>query len=80
MIKVIGVLKNQEEFEKKRAAAENRPPRIYHGVFASHPSADKRLQEVVGQADKFKTLSEPIDGSAEYLAQIEKLRSATSVS
>ena len=73
MIKVIGVLKSQEEFEKKRAAAENRPARIYHGVFASHPSADKRLQEVVGQADKFKTLAEPIMGSEEYLKQIEKL-------
>jgi predicted Zn-dependent protease len=73
MIKVIGVLKNQEEFEKKRAAAENRPPRIYHGVFASHPSADTRLQEVVGQADKFKTLSEPKLARGDYLAKIEKL-------
>ena len=73
MIRVIGVLKNQEEFEKKRAAAENRPPRIYHGVFASHPSADRRLQEVVGQADKFKTLSEPKLARGEYLVQLEKL-------
>ncbi len=73
IIRVIGVLKNQEEFEKKRAAAENRPPRIYHGVFASHPSADKRLQEVVGQADKFKTLSEPKLARGAYLAQLEKL-------
>jgi predicted Zn-dependent protease len=73
IIRVIGVLKNQEEFEKKRAAAENRPPRIYHGVFASHPSADKRLQEVVGQADKFKTLSEPKLARGDYLAQLEKL-------
>jgi predicted Zn-dependent protease len=69
MIKVIGVLKNQEEFEKKRAAAENRPPRIYHGVFASHPGADTRLQEVVGQADKFKTLSEPKLARGDYLAK-----------
>jgi predicted Zn-dependent protease len=73
MIRVVGVLKNQEEFEKKRAAAENRAPRIYHGVFASHPSADQRLQEVVGQADKFKTLSEPKLARGEYLAQIDKL-------
>ncbi len=73
MIRVIGVLKNQEEFEKKRAAAENRPPRIYHGVFASHPSADKRLHEVVGEADKFKTLSAPVVAHEDYLKKIDDL-------
>jgi predicted Zn-dependent protease len=73
VLKVLGILKNQEEYEKKRAAAENRPPRIYHGVYASHPSADKRLQEVVGQADKFKSLSEPKLAHEDYLKQIDKL-------
>lgn len=73
MIKVVGVLKNQEEFEIKSAAAENRRPHIYHGVFASHPSADKRLQEVVGEADKFKTLSAPVIAREEYLRQIDDL-------
>ena len=52
---VVGILKNQEEFEKKRAAAENREPRVYHGVFASHPSADDRLLAAVAEAQKFKT-------------------------
>ena len=73
MIKVIGVLKNQEEFEKKRAAAEQRQPRIYHGVFASHPGADKRLQEVVAEADKFKTLSAPVTAHEDYLKQTDNL-------
>lgn len=73
VIKVIGVLKNQEEFEKKRAETEKRQPRIYHGVFASHPSADKRLQEVVGEADKFKTLSAPHIAREDYLKQTDNL-------
>ena len=73
MIKVVGVLKNQEEFEKKRAAAEKRQPRIYHGVFASHPSADQRLQEVVAQADKFKTLAAPGIKREDYLKRLDKL-------
>ncbi len=73
MIKVIGLLKNQEEFEKKRASAENRAPHIYHGVFASHPSADKRLQEVVAEADKFKTLSVPVIAREDYLKQTDNL-------
>jgi predicted Zn-dependent protease len=73
MIRVLGLLKNQEEFEKKRAAAENRAPRIYHGVFASHPSADKRLQEVVAEADKYKTLSTSITAREAFLKQTDHL-------
>ncbi|MEO8441165.1 MAG: M48 family metalloprotease [Betaproteobacteria bacterium] len=52
MIKVIGVLKNQELFDAEVAKSEGREPRSYHGVFASHPDADKRLQEVVGEAGR----------------------------
>ena len=70
MIGVIGILKNQEEFEKNRALAEGRKPRIYHGVFATHPSNDRRLQEVVGEARKIKTLAAPRLGREEYLQQL----------
>ena len=73
MIKVIGILKNQEEFEKKRAEAEKRQPRNYHGVFASHPSADTRLQEVVAEADKFKTLAVSGTKREDYLKRLDKL-------
>lgn len=48
--KVIGVLKNQEEFDKVLAKEENREPYAYHGVFATHPDNDKRLQEVINAA------------------------------
>jgi len=73
IIQVIGILKNQEEFEKQRAAAEKRAPRIYHGVFASHPSADQRLQEVVAEADKFKTGAIPTIARDEYLNRVDNL-------
>ncbi len=55
MIDVISILKNQEEFEKERAEKEGREPRVYHGVFASHPSADQRLQQVVSAANGGKS-------------------------
>lgn len=48
MLKVLGVLKDQELYERQLAKEEGREPRIYHGVFASHPSSDQRLQKVVG--------------------------------
>ena len=44
---VIGVLKNQEEFDKVLAEEENREPYAYHGVFSTHPDNDKRLQEII---------------------------------
>ncbi|MGI9301922.1 MAG: M48 family metalloprotease, partial [Gammaproteobacteria bacterium] len=53
MIDVIGILKNQELFEKQRAEEEGREPRVYHGTFSTHPDNDQRLQEVVGAAEQF---------------------------
>jgi len=48
-------LKNQELASKARAKSEGRQPRAYHGVFASHPRNDLRLQEVVAAAKKYET-------------------------
>ena len=54
MLDVVGILKDQEEFELQRAKEEGRTPRVYHGVFSTHPRNDRRLQEVVRAANKFK--------------------------
>jgi predicted Zn-dependent protease len=72
MIKVVGVLKNQELFDAEVARAEGRQPRAYHGVFASHPDADTRLQQVVAEAGK------PAPGATrvnqdEFLRVIDKM-------
>ena len=55
MLSVVGILKSQEEFEKKLAKQEGREPNIYHGLFATHPDNDRRFQEVVQAANKFKS-------------------------
>lgn len=73
IIEVLGVLKNQEAFERQLAAEEGREPRSYHGVFASHPSNDRRLQEVVAAAGKL-----PVNGAEKinrqsFLQQIDGL-------
>ena len=57
MIKVIGVLKNQETFDAQLAQEENRPPRVYHGLFASHPENDARLKEVIAEAGRVVSAS-----------------------
>ncbi len=70
ILDVLKVLKNQEEFEKERAKIEGREARVYHGVFASHPSADKRLQEVVTES-KQSTAATPRVGRDKFLAQLD---------
>ncbi len=50
MIDVLSTLKNQDLFERERARLENREPHLYHGVFASHPDNDTRLQQAVAAA------------------------------
>ena len=47
MFEVLSVLKDQEIYSKQLAERRGQEPRSYHGVFASHPSNDKRLQEVL---------------------------------
>ena len=54
MVDVVRLLKNQELIEIQRAREEKRKPRVYHGVFASHPDNDLRLHEVVATAEKVK--------------------------
>ena len=50
MVNVVRVLKNQELFDAEVAKSEGRAPRGYHGLFASHPDNDTRLQQVVSEA------------------------------
>ena len=47
MYKVLSVLKDQEIYSKEIAKQRGQQPSSYHGIFASHPSNDKRLQEVI---------------------------------
>ena len=72
MIKVVGVLKNQELFDADVAKAEGREPRAYHGLFASHPDNDTRLQQVVGEAARFKQASTHV-GREEFLRRADHL-------
>jgi predicted Zn-dependent protease len=71
MIEVIGVLKDQEEFSKQRAQDEGEEAQTYHGVFATHPRNDERLQEVIAAAKKYQTDAEQDPDRLEYLKVIE---------
>ena len=73
MLEVIGVLKEQEAFDKLVAKQEDREPRAYHGLFSTHPDNDKRLQEVVAAADRYRQADTSRIGRERYLNAIDGL-------
>jgi len=73
MLEVVGVLKNQEAFEKLAAAKEGREANVYHGLFSTHPDNDTRLQEVVLAASKYKTDSTRRLGRESFLQALDGL-------
>ncbi len=74
MIRVIATLKAQDTFERERARLEGREPRLYHGVFASHPDNDTRLQQAVASAGRKPAMEAGGANNAEgFLRAIEGL-------
>lgn len=52
LLQVIGVLKDQEQFARFKAGGK--PAGSYHGLYASHPRNDKRLQTVIRAAGELE--------------------------
>jgi predicted Zn-dependent protease len=71
MLEVIGVLKDQEVYEKALAKKEKREAKIYHGVFSTHPRNDDRLKTVVRAAKKLSSESYRDSNQSAYYAQID---------
>jgi predicted Zn-dependent protease len=69
-----------EKFERQRAAAEGREPRLYHGVFSSHPTPDARaVQAAKGAANIKDTPPEGwLERHDEYLTVINGIAYGTS--
>lgn len=70
MMDVLTVLKDQEIYSKELSKKRGQEPVNYHGVFASHPSNDKRLQgilEEVSNSGKRGTIKKTSD----YLKMID---------
>lgn len=73
MLQVVGVLKNQEAFDKLVAKQEDREASAYHGLFSTHPDNDKRFQEVVAAAKQFRQAGAARSGRDSYLQAIDGL-------
>ena len=55
LLEVIGVLKDQEQFQRVKARSSGRKVGTYHGLYASHPRNDQRLQTVIRTASELDT-------------------------
>ena len=50
LLEVIGVLKDQEQFQRVKAKSGGKTIGTYHGLYATHPRNDQRLQTVINTA------------------------------
>lgn len=71
VLDVIGALKNQDSYSKQQAEAKGKQVESYHGLFATHPTHDQRLQQVVAQAESLSTGSTQRIGRDEYLKMLD---------
>jgi predicted Zn-dependent protease len=79
MLEVIGVLKDQEVYEKALAAKEKRAANIYHGVFSTHPRNDDRLKTVVRAAKKLSARAYRDNNQVGYASMIDGMPWGSSV-
>ena len=75
MLSVIGVLKDQEQYRRVQAKASGKPSGTYHGLYASHPRNDLRLQTVIKAANELDLAEMPENPEipGEYRRQTEGL-------
>jgi predicted Zn-dependent protease len=73
LLDVIGVLKDQEQYNKVRAQAAGRRPQTYHGLYATHPRNDRRLQTVVRKANELEYREPRYIDPTEYRRMTEGL-------
>nr|MBP6682785.1 M48 family metalloprotease [Halioglobus sp.] len=50
LLEVIGVLKEHEQYQRVQAKTAGKPAGSYHGLYATHPRNDQRLQTVITTA------------------------------
>ena len=70
MIDTISVLKEHELYSTEVLKRRGSNQQTYHGIFASHPSNDSRLKEVIKKADSLRKDSLE-SNSLNYLKRIE---------
>ena len=61
MLSALGVMKDQEMYRRVQAKSSGKPTGTYHGLYASHPRNDLRLQTVIKTANSLDLDNQPED-------------------
>ena len=61
LLEVIGVLKNHEQYQRIKKKASGKKTATYHGLYATHPRNDARLQTVIRAAGELELAEGTID-------------------
>lgn len=73
MIDVLKILKSQAEFSSEIAKSEGRKIQTYHGLFASHPDNDTRLQNVINNKRLLFSRKNHLKDDNNFLAMLSGL-------
>lgn len=75
LLEVIGVLKDQQTYQRRKARAAGKQRATYHGLYATHPRNDSRLKEVITKASQLdiSTYIEDPSVPGEFKERIEGL-------
>lgn len=73
LLEVIAVLKEQEQFQRLKAKSGGGSTGSYHGLYATHPRNDARLQKVIRTAGNLDQTTEDPSRSGEFKQQMEGL-------
>ncbi len=66
LLDVIGVLKDQEQYNRVKAQQSGQQAQTYHGLFATHPRNDARLQKVISTASELEPVPPKDIDNAEF--------------
>ncbi len=78
LLEVISVLKDQEQFQRVKAKTSGKKPASYHGLYATHPRNDARLQQVFRTASELDQTAEDPSRPGEFREKTEGLVWGTS--
>lgn len=54
LLEVIGALKNHEQYQRRLARESGKTTATYHGLYATHPRNDLRLQQAIASASELE--------------------------
>jgi predicted Zn-dependent protease len=73
LLGVIGVLKDQEQYNRVKAETSGKKSQSYHGLFSTHPRNDRRLQQVIKTASELEPRQAKAIDPAEFRKMMDGL-------